>query len=29
MIPGIIEEDKEKEKSPPGAQRVARVQTSV
>ena len=29
MIPGIIEEDKEKEKSPPSAQPVAPVQTPV
>jgi hypothetical protein len=29
MIPGIIEEDKEKEKSPPGAQPVAPAQTPV
>ena len=29
MIPGMIGEDKEKEKSPPGARTVAPVQTSV
>jgi hypothetical protein len=29
MIPGIIEEDKEKEKGPPSAQPVASVQTPV
>jgi hypothetical protein len=29
MIPGMIEEDKEKEKSPPAARPVAPVRTSV
>jgi hypothetical protein len=29
MIPGMIEEDKEKEKSSPGARPVAPAQTSV